>query len=442
MIERSHLEILRAVDEAGSLTAAADTLHLTQSALSHSVRKLEAALGIRIWHRDGRRLRLTQAGEYLLELARRVLPQLEHAETVVAGFARGQQGILRIGMECHPCYQWLLKVVEPYLARWPDVDVDVKQKFRFGGIGALLGHEIDLLVTPDPVEQPGLAFTPVFDYELVLVVAATHPLAGRTWVAPPQLARETLITYPVPTARLDIFTRFFQPARTGPARHKVIESTDIMLQMVAAGRGVTALPGWLVDEYSRTLPVVPVRLGPQGLGKQIFLGLREQDRGVAYLEAFMSLARNVRWDQKLALNCAQNSRGTPNMSDIPADLKYIETHQWVRVHDDGTATVGITDFAQEQLGDLVYIGMPEPGTMVRGGEEAGVAESVKSASDVFSPVSGEVIAINEVLEDEPERVNADPYGDGWMFRVRLSDPGELDGLMDAATYAEHVAAQG
>lgn len=130
------------------------------------------------------------------------------------------------------------------------------------------------------------------------------------------------------------------------------------------------------------------------------------------------------------------------MSDIPADLKYIETHQWVRVSDDGTATVGITDFAQEQLGDLVYIGLPEPGAMVRGGEEAGVAESVKSASDVFSPVSGEVIAINEVLEDEPERVNEDPYGDGWMFRVRLSDPGELDGLMDAATYAGHVAEQG
>ena len=129
------------------------------------------------------------------------------------------------------------------------------------------------------------------------------------------------------------------------------------------------------------------------------------------------------------------------MSDVPTDLKYIETHQWVRVSDDGTATVGITDFAQEQLGDVVYIGVPEVGVTVNGGEEAGVAESVKSASAVFSPVSGEVVEVNDNLEGEPEKVNEDPYGDGWLFRVRLSDPGELNGLMDATAYAEHVAAQ-
>ena len=129
------------------------------------------------------------------------------------------------------------------------------------------------------------------------------------------------------------------------------------------------------------------------------------------------------------------------MSEIPADLKYIETHQWVRVSDDGTATVGITDFAQEQLGDVVYIGVPDVGATVNGGEEAGVAESVKSASDVFSPVTGEVIEVSESLEDEPEKVNEDPYGDGWLYKVRLDDAGELDGLMDSTAYAEHVAAE-
>lgn len=129
------------------------------------------------------------------------------------------------------------------------------------------------------------------------------------------------------------------------------------------------------------------------------------------------------------------------MSDIPADLKYIETHQWVRVATDGTAVVGITDFAQEQLGDVVYVGLPEVGETVNGGEEAGVAESVKSASDVFSPVTGEVLAINEKLEDEPELVNEDPYGEGWFFKVRLTDEGELDSLLDAAAYSELLADQ-
>ena len=129
------------------------------------------------------------------------------------------------------------------------------------------------------------------------------------------------------------------------------------------------------------------------------------------------------------------------MSNIPADLKYIDTHQWVRVEADGTATVGITDFAQEQLGDVVFVEVPEVGATVNGGEEAGVAESVKSASDVFSPVTGEVLEVNEKLEDEPEIVNDDPYGEGWMFKVKLADEGELDGLMDPDTYAEHVASE-
>src|ERR1700735_4266719 len=158
MLERIHLTIVQAVDKHGSLPAAADILCVTQSALSHSMKKLEQQLGTDIWLREGRSLRLTQAGEYLLAVANRVLPQLALAEEQMRQFAAGELGTLRIGMECHPCYQWLLKVVSPYLEAWPDVDVDVKQKFQFGGVGALLDYEIDVLVTPDPVQKPGLRF--------------------------------------------------------------------------------------------------------------------------------------------------------------------------------------------------------------------------------------------------------------------------------------------
>src|SRR5690606_4816868 len=151
-------------------------------------------------------------------------------------FAQGQRGTLRIGMECHPCYQWLLKVVEPSLQKWPAVDVDVKQKFQFGGIGALFGYDIDVLVTPDPLYKPGLLFQPVFDYEQVLVVATGHPIASLDHVLPEQLGDETLITYPVEIERLDIYNQFLLPANRSPKKHKEIETTDIMLQMVAAGR--------------------------------------------------------------------------------------------------------------------------------------------------------------------------------------------------------------
>ncbi len=291
MLERIHLTIVQEVDKQGSLTAAADVLCVTQSALSHSMKKLEQQLGTDIWLREGRSLRLTQAGQYMLAVANRVLPQLDLAENLLRQFAQGERGTLRIGMECHPCYQWLLKIVSPYLAAWPDVDVDVKQKFQFGGIGALFGYEIDLLVTPDPLFKPGLHFEPVFDYEQVLVVGKKHPLAAQPYVKPAQLTGEILITYPVSPERLDIYTQFLTPAGIAPRRHKTIETTDIMLQMVASGRGVAALPRWLVHEYASKVDVVPVKLGRQGIAKQIHLGAREGDLDTDYLRAFVEFAR-------------------------------------------------------------------------------------------------------------------------------------------------------
>lgn len=291
MLERSHLAIVREVQRRGSMTAAAERLHLTQSALSHAMRKLEQQLGTLVWTREGKTLALTQAGTHLLDLANRVLPQLEQAEQTFADFARGVRGSLHIGMECHPCYQWLLKVVGGYMPHWPDVDLDIRQKFRFGGIGALLDHEIDLLVTPDPERRPSLVFEPVFDYEQVLVVARDHPLAAAGFIEPAQLADEVLITYPVETGRLDVYNLFLTPAGVSPRVHKTIESTDLMLQMVAAGRGVAALPRWLVEEYAARAPVAPVRLGRDGVPKQIHLGLREADRKTGYVRAFIELAR-------------------------------------------------------------------------------------------------------------------------------------------------------
>jgi len=293
-LERIHLSLLRELERRGSLTAAAKSLGLTQSALSHTVKRMEQQFGTAIWQKDGRGLRLTEAGRYLLTLAQRVLPQLDHAEHVVDQLARGERGTLRIGMECHPCYRWLLQIVEPYLRAWPDVDLDVRQKFQFGGIGALFGHEIDVLVTPDPLRRKGLHFEPVFDYEQVLVVSRQHPFAARDYVVPAELEGETLITYPVEIGRLDVYSQFLLPAGSVPKRHKVIETTDIMLQMVACDRGVAALPAWLVAEYQPKMGVVPVRLGKRGIAKQIFLGVRNADQNVDYIANFIRLAASTR----------------------------------------------------------------------------------------------------------------------------------------------------
>lgn len=126
------------------------------------------------------------------------------------------------------------------------------------------------------------------------------------------------------------------------------------------------------------------------------------------------------------------------MSNIPTELRYASTHEWVRPEGDGTFTVGITEHAQELLGDMVFIELPDEGDEVSAGDDIAVAESVKAASDVYAPIGGEIVAINEELEDSPELVNSDPFGDGWLFRIKAEDAGEFEGLLDAEGYESSI----
>ncbi|MEP1743439.1 MAG: glycine cleavage system protein GcvH [Kangiellaceae bacterium] len=126
------------------------------------------------------------------------------------------------------------------------------------------------------------------------------------------------------------------------------------------------------------------------------------------------------------------------MSNVPSDLKYISSHEWVREEDDGTVTIGITDHAQELLGDVVYVELPDVDSEVALEDEIAVVESVKAASDIYAPLSGTIIAVNEDLEDAPETVNSSPYDDGWMFKMQPSEPSELEGLLDAESYQNEI----
>jgi glycine cleavage system H protein len=128
------------------------------------------------------------------------------------------------------------------------------------------------------------------------------------------------------------------------------------------------------------------------------------------------------------------------MSDLPSELRYASSHEWARLEDDGTVVVGITDHAQQQLGDVVYVELPDVGQLLSAGDEAGVVESVKAASDVYAPIAGEVIQVNERLDDEPETVNSEPYEDGWFYILKPSDTSELDNLLTSDAYAEVIEA--
>jgi len=290
MIDRIHLSILNEIDRKGTLTAAAQALCLTQPALTHTMKKLESSIGTRLWQKEGRGLRLTRSGRYLLEVSRKVLPQFTLAEKMLEQYAQGKRGMLCIGMECHPCYRWFSTIVAEYLAQWPDVELDVKQEFQFDGIQALIDFEIDLLITPDPVKTNNLSFTPLFEYEHVLAVPQNHPLTQRDHIIAEDLLDQVLITYPVPLERLDIFTQCLIPAQCRPQQHKTIETTDIMLQMVASGRGITALPRWLVEDSHKRFGLKTVPIGPGGIWKKISAGIRDQDSTTDYIQGFIDLA--------------------------------------------------------------------------------------------------------------------------------------------------------
>ncbi len=126
------------------------------------------------------------------------------------------------------------------------------------------------------------------------------------------------------------------------------------------------------------------------------------------------------------------------MSEVPSELKFLSSHEWVLI-EDGVATVGVSDHAQELLGDLVYVELPDEGSSIAAGDSVGVIESVKAASDTYAPVSGEVIEVNEELENAPDKINDDPYGDGWMYKVSMEDPDEVGDLLDAEAYSEAIA---
>lgn len=126
------------------------------------------------------------------------------------------------------------------------------------------------------------------------------------------------------------------------------------------------------------------------------------------------------------------------MSNIPSELRYLRSHEWVRLEEDGTVTIGITHHAQEELGDVVFVELPEIGAMLGAGDEAGAVESVKAASEIYAPLTGEIVDVNGTLEESPETVNGDPYNDGWFFKMKLEDEGELTDLLDADAYAEFI----
>lgn len=293
MIEHSHLKIIQALHTHGTLTAAANALCLSQPALSHQIRYLEKKLAVTLWERKGRGLRLTRPGMLLLDVARQVLPVLSQAEKTLKAYGEGRQGILRIGVECYPCFEWLTGVVGQFMQQMPDIEIDIVQKFQFTGLEGLLNHHIDVLLTPDWIKKDNIIYETLTEYELVVLVAADHSLANVNQLSPEQLCAETLLTFPVPLERLDILTHFLIPAHVQPKRLKQIESLDIMLQMTILKRGICILPEWLADIKNQHAKLRKIRIGRKGLYQKLYLAMNVSDRETPWIKAFIDIGKKI-----------------------------------------------------------------------------------------------------------------------------------------------------
>ena len=292
-IEFRHLKTIRAIHQAGGLARAADLLHITQSALSHQIKGLEEQTGVELFVRRSKPLRLSAAGQRLLRLAERILPEIEALEAEFEGLREGSAGRLHIAIECHACFEWLFPVLERFRKTWGEVDVDIHPGLAFDALPALQKEEVDLVVSSDPEDLPGVSFKPLFDYEPVFVASSQHPLAQKPYVEASDFRDEVLITYPVDRSRLDVFTELLTPAKVEPRSIRQVELTAVILLLVASNRGVAVLPDWVVREVKTSSDYVTRPLTAQGVTKRLYAAIRDEDADKPYMAHLLRLAREI-----------------------------------------------------------------------------------------------------------------------------------------------------
>ncbi|MBO6601984.1 MAG: LysR family transcriptional regulator [Roseicyclus sp.] len=290
-LEFRHLRTIRAIHEEGGLAKAADTLHITQSALSHQIKGLEAQAGVELFVRRSKPMRLSPAGMKLLRLAEEILPPIAALEEEFSGLRSGKSGRLHIAIECHACFDWLLPVLEGFRTAWPDVDVDIRPGLQFEALPALMREEVDLVISSDPEDLPGIDFTPLFDYEPVFVASSQHPLAAKEFIEAEDFRYELLITYPVERARLDVFSQLLIPAGVEPKGIRQVELSAVILLLVASNRGVSVLPDWVVRELRHNASYVTRPLTSTGLTRRLYGATRADDTTKPFMSHVLKLAR-------------------------------------------------------------------------------------------------------------------------------------------------------
>ena len=291
-LEFRHLRSIKAIHDAGGLARAADIMNMTQSALSHQIKGLEDQAGVELFVRRSKPLKLSAAGLRLLRVAEKVLPEIDALDEEFRALISGKSGRLHIAIECHACFEWLFPVLEKFRHAWPEIDVDIRPGLAFGALPALLREEVDLVVSSDPEDLPGVQFNPLFDYAPVFVASKDNPLAKKPFVVAEDFRDQLLITYPVDRSRLDIFSELLTPAKVEPRGVRQVELTAVILMLVASNRGVAVLPDWVVREVKYHSDYVTLPVTEKGLVKRLYAATRTEDAVKPFMAHFLRLGRS------------------------------------------------------------------------------------------------------------------------------------------------------
>ena len=291
-IELRHLRTIRAIHQAGGLARAADMMNMTQSALSHQVAGLEAQMGMELFVRRSKPMTLSAAGIRMLRAADRILPEIVALEEEFRALQSGKTGRLHIAIECHACFDWLFPVLELFRHAWPEVDVDIRAGLAFDALPALNREEVDLVISADPAPLPGVTFNPLFDYHPMFVGSSQNPLAAKAVIEAEDFREQTLITYPVPRDKLDVFTELLTPAKVEPRAQRPVELTAVILMLVGSNRGVAVLPDWVLRDVKSNADYITRPLGPGSITKRLYAATRSEDSAKPYVAHFLKLGRS------------------------------------------------------------------------------------------------------------------------------------------------------
>lgn len=291
-VELRHLRTIRAIHQAGGLARAADMLNMTQSALSHQVAGLEDQVGMELFVRRSKPMTLSAAGIRMLRAAERILPEITALEEEFRALKSGKTGRLHIAIECHACFDWLFPVLELFRHAWPEVDVDIRAGLAFDALPALNREEVDLVISSDPVPLQGITFNPLFDYHPIFVASAQNPLAEKAMISAEDFRDQTLLHYPVPRDKLDVFTELLAPAKVEPRAQRAVELTAVILMLVGSNRGVAVLPDWVLRDVKSNADYITRPLGPGVITKRLYAATRTEDAAKPYVAHFLKLGRS------------------------------------------------------------------------------------------------------------------------------------------------------